>query len=247
MSEARFNPDIHTPEAFTDQVGEIAASYPDAIFVGSVGRAALLGVDLAPYKRRISPEARDIDITFTDTGAPDDIQEHAYPFPVDYAFYDQIIIPEGDERATIYYDPRRPDVCAELPAEVFHTYPARYSGVNINTFHPDTMMRLQEINGSRRLKDRRNLREFEQLLWRGWRSRIPDHYFEPLREMQSEIKEHPDLRLQQRVERAQQIYVHITPLAARELLTPTLKTLKHGLGLQSRESKDKTTHKQKRV
>lgn len=244
MSEARFDPNIHTREAFTDQVGEIAAGYPDVIFVGSVGRAALVGVELAPHKRRVSPEARDIDTAFTDPRrAPSEIEEHAYPFPVDHAFYGQIVIPEGGEWATVFCDPRYPEVHSELPAEVFEPYPARYNGVSINTFHPDTMLHLHEISNSKRPKDRRNLREFEQRLDRERHLRIPDHYFESLQEMHDEIKDHPELCLYQRVERAQELYKHAVPLAVRERLTPALKAFKQNLGLRSRREGD-PVHKQ---
>lgn len=232
-SPTNFAPELHTQEAFANQLSYIREQFPEGIVVGSVGRAALTGVELPVLRTRWPAEIRDIDLTTVDGKLPTGVEDTT-PFPVDRALAGQITLSNRGDSATVCFDARRPDVSVELPASVFEPREATYRNTRIQTFHPDTMRHLHRINHSGRRKDKRNLEIFEQQLESLNYATIPDHVFEPLDELRELVRKDPHLRSQYMIERLQAWYTSYVPHPVRAVLTPRLVRLKHALGLSGR-------------
>ena len=58
MAEIRYSRDAHTAEALVAQLEVLTSNHPEAVIVGSIGRAAILGDLLALSMRRrgVQPE-----------------------------------------------------------------------------------------------------------------------------------------------------------------------------------------------
>jgi hypothetical protein len=234
MAEIRYSRDAHTPEALVAQLRVLTSNHPEAVVVGSIGRAAILGNPLALGMRRRGGAARDIDLTAT-TGAPLLFSlEERTPFSVDSSFAGLISVDPAGATATVRYDARRPEIAVELPAEVFAPYPVMIGSLPVNTFHPDTMRRLHLIYDSIGPRDRRGLQEFEQRLRQVAYPPLPDRSFEPLRELGRMVTANPQLRLQRRLERLQDIYIDAVPFLVRQGVDPSLRFVKNNLIVRDR-------------
>jgi hypothetical protein len=234
MAEIRYSRDAHTPEALVAQLNVLTANHPEAVVVGSIGRAAILGSPLALSMRRRGGAARDIDMTAT-TGNPLAFSsEESAPFSVDSSFERLIAVEPSSSTATVRYDARRPEIAVELPAEVFAPFPVVIGGLQVNTFHPDTMRKLHLIYDSLGPKDRRGLRDFEQRLRQVAYRPLPDRYYEPLIELAQMVLADPQLRLQRRLERLQDLYIDAVPFPVRQWVDPSLKFVKSNLVIRDR-------------
>jgi hypothetical protein len=234
MAEIRYSQDTHTPEALVAQLDVLISNHPEAVVVGSIGRAAILGDPLALGMRRRGGAARDIDMTAT-TGNPLVFSsEESAPFSVDSSFERLIAVDPSSSTATVRYDARRPEIAVELPAEVFAPFPAIIGSLPVNTFHPDTMRRLHLIYDSIGPRDRRGLQEFEQRLRQVSYRQLPDRYFKPLMELSRMVLADPQLRLQRRLERVQDLYIDAVPFPVRQRVDPSLKFVKRGLIIRDR-------------
>jgi hypothetical protein len=229
MTEIRYSRDAHTPEALVAQLEVLTSNHPEAVIVGSIGRAAILGDQRTLRMRKWSGAARDIDMTAT-TGNPLVFNsEESAPFSVDSSFERLITIDPSRSMATVRYDARRPEIAVELPAEVFAPFPAVMGSLPVTTFHPDTMRKLHLIYDSIGPKDRKVLQEFEQLLRRVAYRPLPDRYFEPLTELARMVGADPQLRLQRRLERLQGVYFDAVPFPVRQRADPLLQFVKRTL------------------
>lgn len=232
MAEIRFAPGVHTLAALVDQLDRLTSNHPEALVVGSIGRAAILGdrLDL----RRPWGAARDIDMTTT-TGRPLVFTaEERQPFSVDSSFEGLITVDPARSTATVRYDVRRPDIAVEVPAEVFAPFRASIGGLGVNTLHPDTMCRVHLIHGAGGPKERRERHELEQRLRRLAYERLPDRHFEPLAELAAMVAADPRLRLQRRLERIQDLYIDTVPFLVRRTADPVLQSVKHVLVMGGR-------------
>ena len=234
MAEIRYSQDTHTPEALVAQLDVLISNHPEAVVVGSIGRAAILGDPLALGMRRRGGAARDIDMTAT-TGNPLVFSsEESAPFSVDSSFERLIAVDPSSSTATVRYDARRPEIAVELPAEVFAPFPAIIGSLPVKTFHPDTMRRLHLIYDSIGPRDRRGLQEFEQRLRQVSYRQLPDRYFKPLMELSRMVLADPQLRLQRRLERVQDLYIDAVPFPVRQRVDPSLKFVKRSLIIRDR-------------
>jgi hypothetical protein len=234
MAEIRYSPDAHTPAALVAQLAVLTSNHPEALVVGSIGRAAILGDHLTLRLHRRWGAARDIDLTAT-TGTPLVFSpEESAPFSVDSSFAGLIAVDASGSTATVTYDARRPDVAVELPAEVFAPFPAVIGGLRVNTFHPDTMRRLHLIYDSIGPRDRRDLRDFEQRLRQAAYRPLPERYFEPLGELARMVWADPQLRLQRRLECLQGRYLDAVPFPVRQKVDPLLQVIKSNVILRDR-------------
>jgi hypothetical protein len=232
MAEIRYTPDVHTLAALAAQLDLLTSNHPEALVVGSIGRAAILGDRL--NLRRPWGAARDIDMTTT-TGRPLVFtDEERAPFSVDSSFEGLITVDPARSTATVRYDVRRPDIAVEVPAEVFAPFPASIGGLRVNTFHPDTMCRVHLIHGAGGPKERRERHELEGRLRQLAYPRLPDRYFEPLAELAGMVAADPQLRLQRRLERIQDLYIDIVPFLLRRTADPVLQSIKHALVMGGR-------------
>jgi hypothetical protein len=233
MAETRYSPRAHTLEALIAQLDLLTSNHPEALLVGSIGRAAILGEQLTLHRRW--GRARDIDMTTT-TGNPlvFGVGEVA-PFSVDSSFEGLITVDPSRSTATVRYDARRPDIAVELPAEVFAPFPTAIGSLPVNTFHPDTMCRLHLIHGAGGPKERRDRRELEQRLRHIAYPPLPNRHFEPLAELASMVAADPQLRLQRRLERLQDLYIDTVPFPARQKADPLLRAVKHTLIMSGRK------------
>ena len=119
MAEIRYSRHAHTPEALVSQLDVLTSNHPEALLVGSIGRAAILGDHLTLRMHRRGGAARDIDMTAT-TGNPLVFSpEESTPFSVDCSFDRLIAVDPSSSTATVRYDARRPEIAVELPAEAF--------------------------------------------------------------------------------------------------------------------------------
>jgi hypothetical protein len=227
MAEIRYSRDAHTPEALVAQLDVLTSNHPEALIVGSIGRAAILGDQFTLRMRRRWGAARDIDMTAT-TGNPLVFSpEESAPFSVDSSFETLIAVAPSSSTATVTYDARRPEIAVELPAEVFAPFPAVIGRLPVNTFHPDTMRKLHLIYDSGRLRDKRDLQVLEQRLRQVAYRPLPDRYFEPLTELARMVGTDPQLRLQRRLERLQGLYIDAVPFPVRRNVDPLLQSVKH--------------------
>jgi hypothetical protein len=234
MAEIRYSRDAHTPEALVAQLDVLLSNHPEAVVVGSIGRAAILGDLLALGMRRRGGAARDIDMTST-TGTPLVFSsEESAPFSVDSSFNGLIAVDPSNSTAIVRYDARRPEIAVELPAEVFAPFPAFVGSLPVNTLHPDTMRRIHLIYDSIGPRDRRGLQEFEQRLRQVAYRPLPDRYFEPLIELGRMVLADPRLRLQRRLERIQDLYIDAVPFTVRQGIDPPLKFVKNNLIMRDR-------------
>jgi hypothetical protein len=240
MAEIRYSRDAHTPEALVAQLDVLTSNHPEAVIVGSIGRAAILGDLLALGMRRRGGAARDIDMTAT-TGNPLVFSsEESAPFSVDSSFERLIVVDPSSSAATVRYDARRPEIAVELPAEVFAPFPAVIGSLPVDTFHPDTMRKLHLIYDSIGPRDRRGLQEFEQRLRQVAYRPLPDRYFEPLIELARMVLADPQLRLQRRLERLQDLYIDAVPFPVRQGVDPSLKFVKNSLIIRDRRQSSPT-------
>jgi hypothetical protein len=234
MAEIRYARAAHTLEALVAQLDVLTSNHPEAVVVGSIGRAAILGDPFMLGMRRRGGAARDIDLTAT-TGNPLVFgSEESAPFSVDSSFERLIEVDPSSSTATVRYDARRPDLAVELPAEVFAPYSGVIGTLQVNTFHPDTMRRIHLIYDSIGPRDRRGLQEFEQRLRQVAYRPLPDRYFEPLIELGRMVLADPRLRLQRRLERLQDLYIDAVPFLVRERVDPSLKFVKNNLVMRDR-------------
>ena len=240
MAEIRYSPAAHTPEALVAQLDVLISNHPEAVVVGSIGRAAILGEPFALGMRRRGGAARDIDMTAT-TGNPLVFgAEETRPFSVDSSFERLIAIDPSGATATVRYDTRRPEIAVELPAEVFAPYPTVIGSLSVNTFHPDTMRKLHLIYDSLGPRDRRGLQEFELRLRQVTYRPLPDRYFAPLLELAGMVLADPQLRLQRRLERIQDLYIDALPFPVRQWVDPSLKFVKNNLIVRDRRHSSPT-------
>jgi hypothetical protein len=240
MAEIRYSRDAHTPEALVAQLEVLTSNHPEAVIVGSIGRAAILGGPLTLQMRRRWGAARDIDMTTTTGNRLVFRPEERAPFSVDNSFAGLIAIDPSGATAAVRYDARRPDVAVELPAEVFAPFRASLGGLPVTTFHPDTMRRLHLIYDSIGPKDRSALQRFEQQLTRVTYQPLPDSSFEPLAELSRMVRADPQLRLQRRLERLQGAYIDAVPFPVRRWADPLLRLAKNALILRDRGRSDPT-------
>jgi hypothetical protein len=240
MAEIRYSRDAHTAEALVAQLEVLTSNHPEAFIVGSIGRAAILGDLLALSMRRRGGAARDIDMTAT-TGNPLVFSsEESTPFSVDSSFERLIAVDSSSSTATVRCDARRPEIAVELPAEVFAPFPVVIGGLPVNTFHPDTMRRIHLIYDSIGPRDRRGLQEFERQLKQITYRPLPDRYFEPLIELSRMVLADPQLRLQRRLERLQDLYIDAVPFPVRQKVDPPLKFVKNNLIMHDRRQSNPT-------
>lgn len=240
VAEIRYSRDAHTPEALISQLDVLTSNHPEALIVGSIGRAAILGDQLTLCMRRQWGAARDIDMTAT-TGEPLVFSsEESTPFSVDSSFERLITVDPSGSTATVKYDARRPDIAVELPAEVFAPFPAVIGSLPVNTFHPDTMLKLHLIYDSGRLRDKRDLRVLGQRLSKLNYLPLPDRYFEPLAELASMVATDPQLRLQRRLECIQGLYIDAVPFPIRRNVDPLLQSVKHTFIMSGRRQSSPT-------
>jgi hypothetical protein len=219
MAEIRYPPDAHTLIA---QLDVLTSNHPEALVVGSLGRAAILGDQVSDQVmlRRRWGAARGIDLTAT-TGQPIVLlPEEQVPFSVDSSFECLIIVDPASSTATVRYDARRPDIAVELPAEVFAPFRGTIGGLPVHTFHPDTMRKLHLIYDPGRPRDKRDLHELERRLRQVAYLRLPDRYFEPLTELADMVAADPQLRLQRRLERLQGYWIDAVPFPLRQKADP---------------------------
>jgi hypothetical protein len=240
MAEIRYSPAIHTPEALAAQLDVLTSNHPEAVIVGSIGRAAILGGLSTLHMRSRSGTARDIDLTTTTGNRLVFSPKESSPFSVDNSFARLLEIDSATSTATVRYDMRRPDIAVQLPAEVFAPFPAFLGSLPVKTFHPDTMRRLHLIYNAIGPRDRRDLREFELRLRRVAYRPLPDRYFEPLAELGRMVGADPQLRLQRRLERFQSSYIDAVPFPARQWADPLLRFAKNTLVLRDRERSNPT-------
>lgn len=234
MAEVRYSRESHTPEALVAQLDVLTSNHPEAVIVGSIGRAAILGDQRTLGMRRRGGAARDIDMTAT-TGNPLVFSSvESAPFSVDSSFERLIAVDPSSSTATVRYDARRPDIAVQLPAEVFAPFPAVIGSLPVKTFHPDTMRRLHLIYDSIGPRDRRGLQEFEQRLRQVAYRPLPDRYFEPLVELARMVVADPQLRLQRRLERLQGLYIDGVPFPVRQRVDPLLQFVKSNFILRDR-------------
>jgi hypothetical protein len=238
MAEIRHARDAHTPEALVAQLDVLTSNHPEALVVGSIGRAAIVGDPLTLHRRWGA--ARDIDLTVT-TGNPLVFSpEERVPFSVDSSFEGLIVVDPSSSTATVRYDARRPDIAVELPVEVFAPFPAVVGSLPVTTFHPDTMRKLHLIYDSIGPRDRRHLGEFQQRLRQIAYRPLPDRYFEPLTELAGMVGADPQLRLQRRLERLQGFYIDAVPFPIRLRADPSLQFVKNTLIMRDRRRSDPT-------
>jgi hypothetical protein len=228
---------LETPTA---QLDVLHANHPEALVVGSLGRAAILG-DRVKLRRRWGA-ARDIDLTAT-TGRPIVfLPEERGPFSVDSSFECLIAVDPSSSTATVRYDARRPDIAVELPAEVFAPFPAAIGGLPVQTFHPDTMRRLHLIYDPGRPRDKWDLHELERRLRQVAYLPLPERYFEPLAELAQMVAADPQLRLQRRLERIQGYYTDVVSFPVRRKTDPLLQSVKHTFVMSGRPQANPTGH-----
>jgi hypothetical protein len=240
MAEIRYSRDVHTPEALVSQLDVLTSNHPEALLVGSIGRAAILGDQLTLRMRRRWGAARDIDMTAI-TGNPLVFSpEESAPFSVDSSFERLITVDPSGSTATVKYDARRPDIAIELPAEVFTPFPAAIGSLPVKTFHPDTMRKLHLIYDSGRLRDKRDLQVLEHRLRQVDYLPLPDRYFEPLTELARMVTTDPQLRLQRRLERIQGLYIDAVPFLVRRNVDPLLQSVKHTFIMSGRRQSNPT-------
>jgi hypothetical protein len=225
MSEIRYSPAVHTLEALVAQLAVLTSNHPEALIVGSIGRAAILG-DRITLRRRWGA-ARDIDMTTTTGRALVFGHDEGGPFSVDSSFERLITVDPSASTATVKYDARRPDIAVELPAEVFAPFPARIERLPVQTFHPDTLRRLHLIYDSGRPRDKRDLQDLERRLRQVDYLPLPDRYFAPLAELSRIVAADPQLRLQRRLEWLQGVYMDAVPFPLRQKADPLLQSVKH--------------------
>jgi hypothetical protein len=126
-------------------------------------------------------------------------------------------------------------IAVELPAEVFAPFPAVMGSLPVNTFHPDTMRRLHLMHDSIGSRDRRGLQEFELRFRQVAYRPLPDRYFEPLHgELGRMVLADPQLRLQRRLERIQDLYIDAVPFLVRRGVDPSLRFVKDNLVVRDR-------------
>jgi hypothetical protein len=240
MAEIRYSRDAHTPEALVSQLDVLTSNHPEALLVGSIGRAAILGDHLTLCMRRRGGAVRDIDMTAT-TGNPLVFSpEESTPFSVDCSFDRLIAVDPSSSTATVRYDARRPEIAVELPAEAFAPFPAIMGSLPVSTFHPDTMRKLHLIYDSVGPRDKRDLQEFERRLRQVAYRPLPDRYFEPLTELARMVGADPQLRLQRRLERLQNLYIDAVPYPVRQRSDPLLQFVKNTLIMRGRRQSNPT-------
>lgn len=222
------------------QLDVLTSNHPEAVVVGSIGRAAILGSPLALSMRRRGGAARDIDMTAT-TGNPLVFSsEESAPFSVDSSFERLIAVGPSSSTATVRYDTRHPEIAVELPAEVFAPFPVVIGRLPVNTFHPDTMRRLHLIYDSLGPRDRKGLQDFEQRLRQVAYRPLPGRYYEPLIDLARMVLADPQLRLQRRLERLQDLYIDAVPFPVRQWIDPSLKFVKSNLVVRDRRQSGPT-------
>jgi hypothetical protein len=99
MSRETFNPNLHTPQALSEQFAGLPQNYT---LVGSLGRTVLLG-ELIPLQRA-DGRARDIDVIDV-TGSRREVRlddRHAAPFPLD-AYMTNTFRPIDDEQWGLFF------------------------------------------------------------------------------------------------------------------------------------------------
>lgn len=227
MAEALYCPELHTPGAWKTQLDMLVSEHPDAIVVGSVGRAAIVGVELP--LRKPDNLVRDIDLTAT-TGCGVRLAEvEVEPFPVDNALQGVIRLDSTSDAATVTLMGVKPAVTVDLPPEVFEPYPAKINGVRIRTFHPDTMRHIHNMTKRARPKDIRNITAYEDALVSVDYTPLPGDYFAPLVELREHIARTRPHDLDWAVEQMQLWYFDKVPFRVRRHMTPVLQQLKRRL------------------
>lgn len=236
--QMRYNPNLHTPETRESQLAEIGERHPEAVIVGSVGRAAILGYDLPVNKGLFGREARDIDLTATTGRLIPIVEADRRPFPAENALKQLIRSDSARSFTTVFFDPSRPDISVELPSVVFEPFETKVGSININTFHPDTLRRLHLICNSKRRKDRESIPEFERALEATDYPRLPDEYFEPLTELRELVANDSELRHQYRNERLLTLYGTYVPAPVRDVLRPIARPLRKAAGVIGRDEEE---------
>jgi len=231
----KFQPDVHTHEARETQLKLIAQEHPEALLIGSVARAALLGGAASVNKGYLGRTVRDLDVTTTNGFEASLTQEEQYPFPVDNAIPQLVQVSENEDKATVMYDVRRPDVSVEMPASLFAPYPIMVGCVALSTYHPDTMRHLHLIQNNRRPKDAASLSNFEKALQSVDYTKIPDREFDPLYELVDMVLADPALRRQRAYERMHAVYLRKIPVSVRSLGRPLVRAVKHAKGIHTRD------------
>jgi hypothetical protein len=234
MAEIRYSPEAHTLAALLAQLDVLTSGHPEALVVGSIGRAAILGDQITPRSRW--GLVRDIDLTTT-TGRPLVFSpEESTPFPADSSLEGLIVVDRTRATAVVRYDARRPDVFVELPAEVFAPFPTSIGSLPVKTFHPDTMCNLHRIYGTGGPGATRIYRELDRRLQQATYPRLPDRWFEPLAELAGMVAADPQLRLQRRLEHLQDRYFDTVPFPVRRWMDPLLASVKHTFIMSGRRT-----------
>jgi hypothetical protein len=223
----KFNPTLHTFEARTEQIDNVLQSHPDAVLMGSVARAALVGVDIALNSGRCSRAVRDLDFTAVSGNPLELSDEDQTPFPVDNLLPGLIRVNSQSNTASVLFHAERPDIAVEFPASVFEPFPVRIDDIEARTFHPDVMRRLHLIMDNNRPKDQKNRSNFEAALAHIDYPKLPDATFAPLEDLKQMVQADEELRKRRAAARLQVKYHRVVPDGVRESLRPVMQIAKH--------------------
>ncbi len=185
-----FYPQFHTPETLADQFNEVYAKYPEAILVGSLGRAAIYNDLIAdpyrefvergqhPLKKGVS--ARDIDFI----GVEADVVAHILPFWVDSTPYD-------DDSARIvkkdsqWFLTSNKKLLEQLHPRVMEPVAATtIYGIPCTTISLETHLALHKIRGAFRSKDQTSLHLLMALVQeQTGRATLPNELYGPFEKL----------------------------------------------------------------
>lgn len=209
-----FVPEVHTQEAMHGQLRRLNTA--QTIVVGSVGRAALFGGVVMPY--RAAGESRDIDIVLPEGDLPEAAQT---PFRVDYGFCSRLEWDKDIVRVTP--NPKIRHIFAEVDADLFEPYEVHYGAkTKIRTFHPDLMANFSDIIGAPRKKDIENLNQLRARLADMDYPRMSLSQLEPIREVAAESVRFVEEMEKHRTteEKARRMYNKRIPVSVREKILP---------------------------
>ncbi len=162
-----------------EQAAELYTASPDLLILGSVARAALMGVDLDTH--RPSGVMRDIDVVRIGDRTGPRIGEAKN---VDYLFEDWIA--EDGSYLVFPHDPTL-NVAIKHP-EVFQPIIKEVNGVYIPLPHPDVLGKISTMQHIQRPKDKRAMAEYNHYL-AGVDKHLPDELLQPFDELKGVLSQ----------------------------------------------------------
>lgn len=147
------------PHTTAEVAGNYLQGNPSARLVGSLARAAIMGLTLPEY--RDDGSRRDIDIIRHDINRPPVSKEDGVE--LDSSFEEWV---KHTANGVWLRYPKNPAISVEVPhaEEVFSPHQVNYDGIPITTYHPEVLQKVNDLKGVRRPKDKSSLAVYDDYM-----------------------------------------------------------------------------------